>query len=105
MLRIRDVYPGSEVFSSRIPDQEDSRIRIRIKEFKYFNTKKMFLRSRKYDPGCSSRIRIPDFDFYPSQIPDTDPQHCLWVFINTTVMLKQIIFLRKTDKYSFCMDN
>jgi hypothetical protein len=30
--------------------------RIRIKEFKYFNPKKLFLSSRKYDPGCSSRI-------------------------------------------------
>jgi hypothetical protein len=28
----------------------------------------MFLSSRKYDPGCSSRIRI--LIFYPSQIPD-----------------------------------
>jgi hypothetical protein len=36
--------------------------RIHIKEFKNFNPKS----SRKYDPGCSSRIRI----FYPSRIPD-----------------------------------
>jgi hypothetical protein len=40
--------------------------RIHIKEFKYFNPKKCFLSSQKYDPGCSSKIRIPDF--YPSQI-------------------------------------
>ena len=32
--------------------------RIRIKEFKYFNPKKLFLSSWKYDTGCSSRIRI-----------------------------------------------
>jgi hypothetical protein len=32
--------------------------RIRIKEFKYFNQKKWFLSSRKYDPGCSCRIRM-----------------------------------------------
>jgi hypothetical protein len=38
-------HPGSEVFSS-------------IKEFKYFNPKKWFLGSQKYDPGCSSRIWI-----------------------------------------------
>ncbi len=44
--------------------------RIRIKEFKYFNPKKWFLSSRKYDPGCSSRIPDPDADFYPSRIPD-----------------------------------
>ncbi len=39
--------------------------RIRIKE-SYFNPKNWFLSSRKYDPGCSSRI--PDPDFLP--IPD-----------------------------------
>ncbi len=34
---------------------------IHIKELKYFNPKKLFLSSRKYDPGCSSRILpIPD---------------------------------------------
>jgi hypothetical protein len=51
----------------------------------YFNPKKWFRSSRKYDPGCSSRIQIPDPDltFYPSRIPDLgvekapdpDPQH------------------------------
>ncbi len=41
-LRIRNVYPGSKFFPSRI----------RIKEFKYF------------DMGCSSRIRI--LIFYPT---------------------------------------
>jgi hypothetical protein len=58
VLRIRDVYPGSEFFPSQIPD--------RIKEFKYFNPKNILLSSRKYDPGCSSRIRI----FHPYRIPD-----------------------------------
>jgi hypothetical protein len=59
--------------------------RIRIKEFKYFNPpkkpKKWFLSSRKYDTGCSSRIRM--LIFYPSRIqgpkrhriPDPEPQH------------------------------
>ncbi len=36
--------------------------RICIREFKYFNLKKWFLSSRKYDSGCLSRIRIPDPD-------------------------------------------
>jgi hypothetical protein len=66
---IPDPGSGSEFFPSRI----------RIKEFKYFNPN--FLSFRKYDPGCSSRIRIPIF--YPSRIPDPgskryripDPQH------------------------------
>jgi hypothetical protein len=91
MLRIRDVYPGSHffhpgsrirLFPSRIPDPNcfHPGSRIRIKEFKYFNPKKWFLSSRKYDPGCSSRIRI--LTFYPSRIPGSkrhpipDPQHC-----------------------------
>jgi hypothetical protein len=59
VLRIRHVYPGSEFF---YPGS-----RIRIKEIKYFYLKKLFLSSRKYDPGCSSRIRI--LTFYPSRIP------------------------------------
>jgi hypothetical protein len=69
MLRIRDVYLGSEFFPSRN----------RIKEFKYFNQK---IVARIYDPGFSSRIRI--LIFYASRIqftkrhriPDPDPQHC-----------------------------
>jgi hypothetical protein len=34
-VRIRDVYPGSKIFLSRIPGEKDSgyRIRNRIKEF------------------------------------------------------------------------
>jgi hypothetical protein len=57
-------HPGSELSPSRI----------RIKEFKYFNPKKTkkwflwFLSTRKYDPGCSSRIR--KLIFYPSRIPE-----------------------------------
>jgi hypothetical protein len=73
VLRIRDVYPGSEFFPSRIPGQKDSRIwiRIRIKEFNYFNPKKcFFLSSRKYDPGCSTRNQTPDLDLDFLPIPD-----------------------------------
>jgi hypothetical protein len=65
VLRIRDVYPGSEYFPSRIQGLKDSRIRIRIKEFKYIKQKE---RSRNYDPGCSSRIRILIF------LPIPDPR-------------------------------
>ncbi len=75
VLRIRDVYPGSDFFPSRIL----------IKEFKYFNLRKWFISSRKYDPGCSSRIRTQTF--YPSwiqgskrhRIPDPDPQYWLCI--------------------------
>jgi hypothetical protein len=64
VLRIRDVYPESELFPSRI------RIRIYIKEFKYryFNPKNCFYalgnRIRDY---VHPRIRI--LIFYPSRNP------------------------------------
>ncbi len=46
--------------------------RICIKEFQYFNPKKWFLSSRKYESGCSpgSWIRILILNFYPSRILD-----------------------------------
>jgi hypothetical protein len=65
--------PGSDFFPSRIPDPNCLHLgsRILIKEFKYFKKrKKRFLSSKKYDPGCSSRIPDPDADFLPSRIPD-----------------------------------
>jgi len=73
VLRIRNVYPGSDFFTSRIRDPNClyPGSRLCIKEFKFFNpqkTKKWYLSSRKYDPGCSSRIPDPDADFLP--IPD-----------------------------------
>jgi hypothetical protein len=65
--------PGSDFFPSWIPDPNflHPGSRILIKEFKYFNPKKWFLSSRKYDPGCSSRIRIPESD--PDFLPIPDP--------------------------------
>jgi hypothetical protein len=81
VLLIRDVYPGSRIRLFSIPDpgSEIFPSRIRTKEFQYFNPKKWFLSSKKYDPGCSSPIpdtgsrgqkrhRIPDS-------ADQDPQH------------------------------
>ncbi len=83
MLRIRDVYPDSPILDPTffhpgyqiqpvsVPDPGSQ---IRIKEFKYFSPKKTknkwFLSPRKYDPSCSSRIRIRMLTFYPSRIPD-----------------------------------
>jgi hypothetical protein len=69
-------------FPSRIPGKKDSGSQnpIHIKEYKYFELKKLFLSSQKYYPGCSSRIRI--LIFYPSRgIPGSkrhripDPEH------------------------------
>ncbi len=70
--------PRIQLFPSWIPDPNffHPGPRIRFKEFKYFNPKKWFPSSRKYDPGCSSRIRI--LSFYPGNMirvvhPDPDP--------------------------------
>ncbi len=52
-------HHGSEFFRSRIC----------VEELKYFNSKKkLFLSSRKYDPGCSSRIH---HDFSPIADPES----------------------------------
>jgi hypothetical protein len=53
-------HPGSELSPSRIPDPHQ--------RIKYFNPKKTNGFSKKYDLGCSSRIRM--LTFYPSRIPD-----------------------------------
>jgi hypothetical protein len=79
VLRIPD--PNFFHRGSRIQGQKDSRIRIRIriKEFNYFNPKNVH-------PGSGPRIRI--LIFYPSRIPgskrhripDSDPQNWFFVF-------------------------
>ncbi len=63
--------PGSDFFPSRIrtvsipdPGSASKDLSILTPE----KPKKWFLSSRKYDPGCSSRIRM--LTFYPSRIPD-----------------------------------
>ncbi len=72
-------HPGSRV--KKIPEPGS-----RVKKRSYvFLTQKLFLSSQKYDPGCSSRIQIPDpnLDFLPipdqevkkHRIPDPDSQH------------------------------
>jgi hypothetical protein len=83
-LRIRNIYPGSEFFPFRIPDPNrfHPKSRIRIKEFKYFNTIKIISKLSEYDPGCLYRTR--NRICHPSRIigskkhrnSDPDPQHC-----------------------------
>ncbi len=51
------------------PGLKRSRIRIRIKEFKYFWPTKLIPSCQKYGPGCSSRTWF-------FSIPDQAPQHC-----------------------------
>jgi hypothetical protein len=59
-------HPGSELSPSRIPDPGSASKNLSILTPK--KPKKGFLSSRKYDPGCSSRIPDPDADLLP--IPD-----------------------------------
>jgi hypothetical protein len=60
--------PDPIFFSSQIPDPESC---IHIMKC-ILNKQKLFLSSRKHDPGCSSLIRImdPDPDFLHIPIPD-----------------------------------
>ncbi len=57
-------HPGSQILGQ---NNSGSRIRIRIKEFKYIEPKNMFLTSRKYDPGCRIQILI----FFLSRIQES----------------------------------
>jgi hypothetical protein len=82
MLRLQNVYPGSEFFPSRIldPRSEFFPSRIHVKEFKYFNTKIVH-------PGSGCRIRILIFTLAGSRIlrskrhriPDLDSHHFMFV--------------------------
>jgi hypothetical protein len=81
VLRIRDVYPGSQIRiftrpGSRVKKIPGSRIRIRIKEFKYFNPKNCFSALgnmiRDVHPGSGSRGSKRHL------IPN--PQH--WIFFS-----------------------
>ncbi len=56
-----------QIFS--IPDPGSKRFRIPDPLQSIFNPQKLFLSSRKYDSGCSSRTRILIFD--PSRIQDS----------------------------------
>jgi hypothetical protein len=65
ILSFADPVCLSRIRLFSIPDANFFPSRIHIKEFKYFNPKNCFLSSRKYDPGCSSRIRILIFLLAP----------------------------------------
>ncbi len=84
---IRDVYPGSEFFPSRIPHPNffHPGSRIRIKEFMYFNPKNCFQALgnmiRVVHPGSGSRIQWSK----RHRILDADPQHCCTVVQSVSV--------------------
>jgi hypothetical protein len=66
VLRVQNVYRGSRIRAFPITDPGSASKNLST-IFKYLNPK-WFLSSRKYDPGCSSWIRI--LIFYPSRTPD-----------------------------------
>ncbi len=79
VLRIRDVYPGSEFISSRIQGQKNLSISY---------PKNCFSALVNMRPGCSYRIRIPDPDLNCLPIPDPgikkapDPNTACITFFN-----------------------
>jgi hypothetical protein len=87
-------HPGSRIRTVSIPDPGSAS--------KYFNltpkkTKKWFLSSRKYDPGCSSRIRM--LTFSPSRIPDPGvkkaPDPGSRIRIRNTVCLERYVLYQE----------
>ncbi len=79
----RRARTGSRIRLFSIPDPH--------KRIKYFNPKKLFLSSRKYDPGCSSRIRFLIFLTIPD--PGCRDQKGHWSRIR----------IRNTDSLSWWM--
>ncbi len=60
--------PGPPDPNFSIPDLGSKKSESASKNLSIFYPKKLFPSSRKYDPGCSSRIRI--LTFYPKKEPD-----------------------------------
>jgi hypothetical protein len=72
VLRIGDVYPGSELFPprSRVKKAPDLGSGSSTKNLSIFNPQKLLLSSWKYDTGCL--IRIPDTEFFLQKAPDPE---------------------------------
>ncbi len=77
-------HPGSKFFH---PGYLDPHERIKI-----FLTQILFLISRKYEPGYSSRIRI--LIFFPSRIPDPGIKKAPDPASGSTTLQKAQIFMR-----------
>jgi hypothetical protein len=82
-------HPGSRF--KKIPG---SRIRILIKEFKYFNQNKLFLCSGKFYPAYSSRIWILIFTRIPGFKKAPDPGSGSATLLSTIVYGKKDAFRR-----------
>jgi hypothetical protein len=85
--------PGSDFFPSRILDRTDSipDPGSASKNLSILTRKQWFLSSRKYDPGCSSRISDPDADFLP--IPDPEVKKAPDPGSGSATLLESVLFL------------
>ncbi len=84
-----------------IPDPNFSIPDPHQKKFMYFNLKKWFISSRKYDPGChpgspdseSGSYFLPIPDQGVKKAPDPDPQHWTFQAVKFADIVKFNIFL------------
>ncbi len=94
-------HPGSRIRTVSIPDPGSSSKNLSILTPK--KPKTWFLSSRKYDPVCSSRIRMQTF--YPSRIPDPGvkkaPDPGSRIRIRNTV---HSVDMARSSKASCCLD-
>ncbi len=95
-------YPGSRIRTVSIPDPGSSSKNLSILTPK--KAKKWFLSSKKYDPGCSSRIPDPDADFLPSRIQGSKrypiPDPGLWIrihFLRIWIRIQSLMLETNTD--------
>jgi hypothetical protein len=94
---------GSRIRTVSIPDPGSASKNLGILTQK--KPKHWFLSSRKYDPGCSSRIPDPDADLLPSRIPDPGVKKALdpgsWIRIRNIAYCTGTVFsLYVTVPYS-----
>ncbi len=96
VLRIWDVYPESRIRILSIPDPHQ--------RIKVFLPKKLFLSCRKYDLGCSSRIRIQIFTHPGSRIQGQKGTGSRIRIYNTAFMssITQVLWFgcRRTGQWS-----
>jgi len=103
--------PGSELSPSRIPYPGSASKNLSILAPK--KPKKWFLSSRKYDPGCSSRIPDPDADFLPIPDPGSGSATLVslpnirWKIVGviwmSLIFLHQLCMYRQTQTGSICV--
>jgi hypothetical protein len=90
-------HPSSRIRSVSIPDPGSSSKNLSILTPK--KPKKWFLSSKKFDPGCSSRIRI--LFYYPSRIPHPGVKKAPDPGSRIRIRNTDILFVFISWKYTF----